>query len=418
MARFEIHGGKPLSGEIRVSGAKNAALKFLAAALLTEEEVRLRNVPEIEDIKRMVEIIRELGVQVDHPEPHQYNIRAASLKTSVLSRELAPKIRPSMLLIGPLLVRTGSATLPHPGGCAIGRRPTDLFVHGFRKLGATVEEGVDERIFRAGTLRGGRFVFPTPSVTATEALMIMAVRTSGRTELVNVAMEPEIPALAEFLNSCGAKITGGGTPIIIIEGVDRIRGGEISIMPDRIEAGSFAALAAATKSDLWIRGCNPKHLEVPLLMLEKIGVKFEVASDSIHVMPSDDLEAMNITTHEYPGFPTDLQAPFTVLLTQAKGVALVHETIFEGRLFYIEHLNKMGAKIVLSDQHRAVVEGPTPLRGSTLESPDIRAGLALVIAALAAKGKSTINNVYQIDRGYERIEERLRAISADIRRIE
>ena len=231
-------------------------------------------------------------------------------------------------------------------------------------------------------------------------------------------MEPEIPALAEFLNSCGAKITGGGTPIIIIEGVDRIRGGEISIMPDRIEAGSFAALAAATKSDLWIRGCNPKHLEVPLLMLEKIGVKFEVASDSIHVMPSDDLEAMNITTHEYPGFPTDLQAPFTVLLTQAKGVALVHETIFEGRLFYIEHLNKMGAKIVLSDQHRAVVEGPTPLRGATLESPDIRAGLALLIAALAAKGKSTINNVYQIDRGYERIEERLRAISADIRRIE
>lgn len=418
MSRFEIVGGKPLRGEIHVSGAKNAALKFIAAALLTDEEVRLRNVPEIEDIKRMIEIIRMLGCTVQHPKPHEYTITASTLKTGALPRELAPKIRASLLLIGPLLVRMGSATLPHPGGCAIGLRPADLFVHGFRKLGAIVEEGVDERTFRTGELRGARFVFPAPSVTATEALMIMAVRTPGRTELVNAAMEPEIPALADFLNQCGTRISGAGTPTITIDGVGRIRGGEVTIMPDRIEAGSFAALAAATGSDLWIRGCNPAHLEVPLLMLEKIGVRFETTSDAIHVVPSGDLQAMNITTHEYPGFPTDLQAPFSVLLTQAKGVSLIHETIFEGRLFYTESLNKMGAKIVLSDQHRAVVEGPTPLRGATLESPDIRAGLALLIAALTANGKSVVGNVYQIDRGYERIEERLRAIGADIKRIE
>lgn len=417
MSSFVITGGKRLSGEIGVSGAKNAALKFMAAALLADGPVELRNVPEIEDIHRLVEILREIGVSVKQSLPHQYTIDAAALRTSELPSALAPKIRASLLLIGPLLVRLGRATLPRPGGCAIGKRPIDFFEHGFRKLGALVSEGEDAHVFKAKKLKGTTFVFPLPSVTGTEAMMMTATRVPGTTTLVNAAMEPEIVALAEFLNQCGARISGVGTSVISIEGVARLSGGEATMIPDRIEAGSFAALAAATGSDITIIGCNPAHLDVPLLTLEKVGVRFDVAGDHIRIKPSRNLQAVNITTHEYPGFPTDLQAPFTVLLTQAHGVSRIHETIFEGRLYYTESLKQMGANVVLANQHTAVVEGPAKLRGKTLESPDIRAGLALVIAALTAKGKSTIANAYQIDRGYERIEERLRTLGADIARL-
>lgn len=415
--KFEIHGGKPLKGEIRVSGAKNAALPLIAASLLTEEEVRLARVPVIEDVQRMVEIVRGLGVSIEARGDHQYTIQAQNVKSTALDAALSPKIRASVLLIGPLLVRAGAVTLPYPGGCAIGSRPIDLFISGFKKFGAEVVEGDDAIVFKAKKLAGASFVFPVVSVTGTEALMMFAARVPGESMLTNAAMEPEVVALAEFLNACGAKITGAGTPILRIMGVKRLTGGAATMIPDRIEAGAFAALAAATKSDLIIRDCDPAHLAIPILTLQRIGVPVEVGKDFLHIRPTVKLEAKDLITHEYPGFPTDLQAPYVVLMTQAHGKALIHETIFDGRLFFTEKLNKMGAKITLADPHRAIVEGPAQLRGTTLESPDIRAGLALVIAGLVARGKTTIQNIYQIDRGYEKIEERLRAIGADIKRV-
>ncbi|TAL19517.1 UDP-N-acetylglucosamine 1-carboxyvinyltransferase [Patescibacteria group bacterium] len=418
MPHFRVVGGQPLRGEVAVAGAKNAALKLILAALLTGEEVRLSNVPEIADVARLVELLRALGVKVENSAGGHYTIRADSFTTTELSREHAPKIRVSTLAIGPLLAREGRVTLPHPGGCALGKRPIDLFIEGFTAFGGRAEEGEDELTFTANRLHAARFVFPFVSHTVTEALLMLASRVPGVSTLVNAAMEPEVSQLAEMLRSMGAKIKGDGTPTITIEGVERLAGAAVKVMPDRLEVGSFAALAAATRSELTITHCDPAAVEVPLAHLAKIGVPLEVGRDFVKIRPAGELRALNITTHEYPGFPTDLQAPFTVLLTQAAGESLVHETIFDGRLFYTDKLNTMGAKITLLDPHRAIVRGPTPLRGKHLESPDIRAGLALLVAALAAEGESKIENISQIDRGYERIEERLAALGANIRREE
>lgn len=414
---FRVAGGSPLKGEIEVAGAKNAALKLIAAALLTKEPVEFRNVPDIADIARELAVLEDLGVKTEKTGHGQYTIQAKSFTTTTLSREQAPKIRASVLLIGPLLAREGRVTLPHPGGCAIGKRPIDLFVNGFAAFGAKIEEANDALTFTARALKPARLVFPFVSHTGTEAFMMLAALLPGRSTLVNAAMEPEVGELADFLRAMGAKIKGDGTPIITIDGVKKLKGAKARIMPDRIEVGAFAALAAATRSNITVTRCDPKTVEVPLEILRRIGVPFETGRDSIKFSPAKNLCAVNIATHEYPGFPTDMQAPFTVLLTQAEGEALVHETIFEGRLFFTDKLNAMGARITLLDPHRAIVHGPTPLRGKLLESPDIRAGLALVIAALAAEGESRIENIYQIDRGYERIEERLRAIGADIERV-
>jgi UDP-N-acetylglucosamine 1-carboxyvinyltransferase len=417
METFRIAGGKSLKGEIRVSGAKNAALKLLSAAVLTKEPVFLTNVPEIADIERLILILRDLGVLVERTGHGQYTIEAKNILTTELSRENAPKIRASTLLIGPLLSREGRVTLPHPGGCAIGKRPIDIFIEGFSAFGVEALERDDEMTFNAKKLRPAKFVFPFVSHTATEALLLLAVAIPGKTELINCAMEPEVVELCDLLRQMGAQIAGDGTPIIKVSGVNKFSGAKIKVIPDRIEVGAFAALAAATGSDIAITHCDPETLRVPLKILEKIGVNFAVGKSEIRVRPSRRLLAQNITTHEYPGFPTDIQAPFTVLLTQAEGESLVHETIFDGRLFFTDKLNAMGAKITLLDPHRAIVRGKTALRGKHLESPDIRAGLALVIAALAAEGESVIENVYQIDRGYERIEERLRDLGANIQRI-
>lgn len=408
-----------MHGQIAVSGAKNAALKFLAATLLCNGPVTIGNVPDIEDVRRMAEIIRGLGVKIrqNKKDHREYTIDAASLTTTELDVTLAPKIRVSTLLVASLLVRSGKATLPFPGGCAIGRRPIDLFIRGYQAFGAKVREGEKAMHFSATRLHGTRFVFPVVSHTGTEALVMLAVRAHGETELVNCAMEPEVVALADFLNSCGAQISGAGTSTIRIRGVRELTGGKVNVLPDRIEAGSFLALAAATKSDVTVTGVIPEHLAVPLSLLEQMGVPLEVGKDSIRVRPWKKLRAVALQTHEYPGFVTDLQPAFTVLMTQAVGTVLVHETIFEGRLFFTDKLNSMGAKIVLCDPHRVLIQGPTPLRGTKLESPDIRAGLALLVAALAAKGKSCIQNIYQIDRGYEAIEERLQKLGASIKRV-
>lgn len=417
MPEFIVEGGGTLLGELPVVGAKNLALKAIAATLLTGESTHLTNVPEIEDVKRQFEIITAVGAKVQRVGPGAYDVSTSNVNTGVLPRELVNKLRASIVLTGPLLARFGEVELSHPGGCKIGRRPIDLFLRGFKALGAQVS-GAGEGVYRiqAQALKGTRIVFPVVSVTATETMLLAAVLAKGTTELVNTPLEPELAALADYLNAHGARIQGAGTSVIHIEGVAKLSAGDFAMIPDRIEAGTFIALALATKSELAITKCEPSHLEVPLALWREMGAEFQIGKSSILVRKAKDLRAVNVTTHEYPGFVTDLQSSMTVLLTQAQGHSLVHETIFEGRLFFTDILNQMGADITLCDPHRAIVHGPTTLDGRTIETPDARAGLALLTAALVAQGKSTIKNIYPIDRGYERLDERLRAVGAKVER--
>ncbi len=418
MQWYTINGQKPLSGEIAVSGAKNFALKIVGAALMTDGPLLVTRVPEIEDMHRMLEIMESLGVSVTHDaHNHTVTIDASTTKTGDMCASGAGKLRGSVMLIGPLMHRLGSVSIPHPGGCVLGKRPIDLFIRGYKALGATVEENERSFTFSAKELTGAKIVMPVISHTATEALMVTATRAKGTTIIHNASPEPEVAALADALNSLGAKITGAGTHTITIEGVDSLSGGEVACIPDRLETGTFAIMAAATRSEITITDCNPGHVESLLATFEQMGIPFSRTEDTLTIHKFDgELSASDIKTHEYPGFATDYQAPMTVLLTQAKGTSMVHETIFDGRLFYTDLLNRMGASIVMCDPHRVLVQGPTPLRGKTLESPDIRAGIAMVIAGLIAKGETTIHNIYQIERGYERIDERLRALGADITR--
>lgn len=416
MEKFVISGGKKLKGIIEVKGAKNDALVIFAASLLTLRPVTVSNVPEIEDTKRLLELMEKLGCKVEQFNYGEYKIRAANLKTHLIDPEIAKKIRASILLTAPLLARLGKVKFPHPGGCVIGERPIDLFLDGYKQMGAKAYSRGSLYEITATRLKGTEFVFNNITVTGTESLIMAAVLAKGRTVLKNCACEPEVKSLADFLNSCGAKITGAGTPYITVDGVEKLKGGTHRVIPDRVEAGSFAILVAVTNSNVVIKNCESEHLDALLSSLKKAGVNFKKRKNSIEVKPSR-LNSINIKTHEYPGFPTDLQAPFCVLLTQAKGNGLVHETIYEGRLAWTEDLKRMGANIHTYDPHRIEIKGPTKLRGRVIESPDIRAGMAYLIAALCAKGRSVVNNVYQIDRGYERIEERLRKIGADIRRI-
>ncbi len=413
--RFVINGGKKLKGEIEVRGAKNAALKIFAASILTSGTVKIKNVPEVEDIARISELLKDLGVEVSHPKHSEYLVTASKIKTSAINPEIAKKLRASIVITASLLARTGNVKFPHPGGCVIGERPIDVFLDGYKALGAKIN--YQNGLYKIkGKLTGAKFVFSNVSVTGTEAMIMAASLAKGKTILKNCACEPEIESLANFLNSCGAKVQGAGTPFIIIEGVESLTGGEYETIPDRIEAGTFTILAAATKSNILIKNCEPEHLDSLWHVLRKAGVRLKIGKDSVEVFPSG-LKTVNIKTHEYPGFPTDLQAPICVLLTQAKGQGLVHETIFEGRLLWLDELKRMGANVLMHDPHRISIQGPTKLRYRNIESPDLRAGMAYLIAALTAKGKSTINNIYQIDRGYEKIEERLRKIGADIKRI-
>ena len=425
--QFVIQGlaGIPkLSGTLSVRGAKNAALKACAASLLFKGEMAVANVPEIEDIKRAIELLENLGAEVTHPSPRSYAISFSKMPKTELSSDIASKLRSSVVFTGPLLARAGKVSFPHPGGCLIGARPIDLFLDGFKKMGARVREengryGIDAP---EGKLRGAEIFFKTPSVTGTETLMMAAVLARGTTVLKNAAMEPEIAALADFLNLSGAKIHGAGTAEIIIKGTGLLTAKKpFKTPPDRIEGGSFLILAALAARDVTITDCEPAHLEALIEHLRGAGVSIEVGKKTLRVKNDGKkqraLSARDVKTHEYPGFPTDLQAPLAVLLSQAEGNSLVFETIFEGRFRYVEALKKMGAKIEICDPHRIIVSGPVSLVGRTLESPDLRAGLAYIIAALVAEGESVIHNVYTIDRGYERIEERLQKIGADIKRM-
>ncbi|MFA5841595.1 MAG: UDP-N-acetylglucosamine 1-carboxyvinyltransferase [Candidatus Paceibacterota bacterium] len=427
-----LAGKKKLSGKISVSGAKNSALKAMAASILFRDEVRICNVPLIEDVARIADLLQELGAKVKRG-GDTCNISPENISSTDLASEISKRLRASIVLSGPLLARMGRVSFPHPGGCVIGERPIDIFLEGFEKMGAKVSVENDGKRMRyvvtapGKKLRGAEIFCRLQSVTVTETFMMAGVLAEGETVIKNAALEPEIFALAEFLNICGANIKGAGTSTIRIKGGDLLsaRGKKFVTPPDRIEAGSFLILAALAGKDVEIINCEPAHLESLIELLHYSGADFSVGKNSIRVRESkaaksakkNTRRSVNVRTHEYPGFPTDLQAPMVVYLTQVKGESLVFETIFEGRLNYTESLNRMGADIVMMDPHRVIVKGPTTLLGKELESPDLRAGLAFIIAAIVAKDESVIHNVYNIDRGYENIEGRLRKLGVSIERV-
>lgn len=418
MSKLLIQGGAKLAGEIEVKGAKNSALKIVPASILSEEAINITNLPNIEDIDKSISLLHDLGAEIKR-EKNSVRINTKNIKKTNLNPEMAKKFRASIMFVGPLLARFGKVKFPHPGGCVIGAggRAIDLFLEGFTALGANIEEKGNHYNITAKKLKACDYFFTLVSVTATESLMMTATLAEGTTTLRNCAMEPEIKALADYLNKQGAKIKGAGTPTITIEGVKKLNAGNFKVVPDRIETGSFAILAAVTKSEIKITKCVPEHIQILLKIFEKIGIPFEVGNDWIKIKKTEKIKPYNIKTHEYPGFPTDLQSPYTLLMTQAKGSSIIHETIYDRRLLFVDLLSQMGADIIMCDPHRVVVNGPTKLYGKKLTSPDLRAGITLLIAALIAKGETEIDNIYQIDRGYEEIDDRLRALGAKIKRI-
>jgi UDP-N-acetylglucosamine 1-carboxyvinyltransferase len=420
MSKFIITGGQKLDGEIAVKGAKNAALKIIPAAILSPETMTINNLPAIEDIGKSFDLLTDLGAEIKLTGSSAV-INPKNINKIELLSKLADKFRTSVMFVGPLLARFGEVKFPHPGGCVIGAgsRPIDLFLEGFKAFGAIIEEEPGKYYhIKAQKLQAANFFFPLVSVTATESLMMTACLIPGKTTLQNCALEPEIEALAEYLNSQGAKIYGAGTSTIIIEGVTSLSAGSFTVIPDRIETGSFAIMAAAAKANIKITNCNPNHILSLLSIFDKIGVIYEKGSDWLLIKKSAAIKAYDVRTHEYPGFPTDLQSPYVVLMTQAVGTSLIQETIYDRRLIWTDMLSQMGANIVMCDPHRVVISGPTKLHSKKLISPDIRAGIALVIAALIAEGTTEIDNIYQIDRGYEKLDERLKKLGAVITRTE
>jgi len=417
MAKLVINGPTTLSGEINVCGSKNAALKIIPASILSEETITIHNLPDIEDISRSLELIEYLGAKVSRS-GSTCQINTKNISKVDIPPKIANRIRASIMFVGPLLARFGEVYFPHPGGCVIGAgiRPIDFFIEGFTKMGTVTK--VHDGMYRltARKLAGCDYFFAKPSVTGTESLMMTATLASGTTTLKNCAMEPEIKALAEYLVQQGAKIKGAGTPTIQINGVKNIHAGDFYIIPDRIETGTFVIMAAATKSELLVKDCIPEHIESLLSIFQRIGIDFDQGNDFIKIKPAKSFLPYNIMTHEYPGFPTDLQSPFTVLMTQAEGTSLIHETIYDRRLLFTDMLTQMGADITMCDPHRVVVYGPKQLYGHKLTSPDLRAGIAMIIAALIAKGETEIDNIYQIDRGYESIDKRLALCGAKVTR--
>ncbi|MEK9177020.1 MAG: UDP-N-acetylglucosamine 1-carboxyvinyltransferase [Patescibacteria group bacterium] len=418
---FVVEGlaGKPgLTGTVKISGAKNHVLKVMAAAALIEGESKFENVPGIADVDAMGKLLEGLGAFVTKS-GSSLTVSAKRMSGTVFDAALAKSLRASIVLTGPILARMGSVTFPHPGGDIIGERAIDVFLSGFEQLGAAVShEGGTYTVSAPKGLSGGEVFFRVVSVTGTETLMMAATFAKAPVVLKNCAMEPEVVATAEYLKACGAKIDGvGGTTIIVHPSSLTPPPEPFSIIPDRIEAGSFLALGAMAGKDLTIQGVVPQHLDALIQTLWAMGVPLTISGDAITLSAPEKLLPVNVRTHEYPGFPTDAQAPFSVLLTQAEGESVVVESIFDGRLAYTTELVKMGANISLISPHRARVTGKTPLSAITVDSPDIRAGLALVLAAVIAKGQSTIGNVHLIDRGYEGVENKLAALGLSIKRV-
>jgi len=417
MSKFIIQGGKPLRGKIRVSGMKNAATPILAASILTREDCIIDNVPKITDVERMENILRRLGASVKRISKHRVKINCSKIDTTNPDFQEVREMRSSILLMGPLLARFKKIKIPHPGGCIIGARPIGTHFEALEALGAKIAQDQNYLRLEAKKLIGTKIVLREFSVTATENAMMAACFASGISVIKIAAAEPHIQDLANFLNSMGAKIKGAGTHTITIEGVEELHGTKYTLAPDQIEAGTFVIAAIVTRGDVTINKINPDHLDIILEKLREARANFEVGKDYIHVKPSSLLKATNIDTRPYPGFPTDIQAPWGVLATQAEGTTLIHETMFEGRLRYIDELKKMGANAIIADPHRALITGPTPLYGTQITSFDLRAGATLIIASLIAEGQSEIKDIEQVDRGYEEIEKRLRKLGAEIKRV-
>jgi UDP-N-acetylglucosamine 1-carboxyvinyltransferase len=422
---FVIEGGRPLKGRIRAAGNKNGALPILAATLLVDDAVTLTNVPRIRDVETMLELLASVGADVDWAGDNEVTVRPQGLSSSDVDPELATRIRASFLLAGPLLARLGRASVPPPGGDVIGRRRLDPHIHAFAELGAQIDIGSRYEM-RTDGLRGKHIFLDEASVMATENIVMAAALTPGETVIGNAACEPHVQDLCRFLVSVGAEIEGIESNVLRIRGVQSLRGGEWRIAPEHIEVGSFIGLAAVTGSDVTIENAEPQDLLSIIPAFARLGVLVEIDGDSIRVPPNQQLVIENdlgdqipkIEDGPWPAFPADLTSIAVAVATQAHGTILIFEKMFENRLFFVDKLVSMGARIIVCDPHRVVVTGPAQLYGQRMASPDIRAGMAMLIAALAAEGVSTIGNVGEIDRGYERIDERLRALGANIERVD
>jgi UDP-N-acetylglucosamine 1-carboxyvinyltransferase len=417
MDKFRIVGGRRLNGSVAISGAKNSALPCLAATLLTAQPVTLHNVPYVRDLITMRRLLEDLGCTVLVPGLRTHQVNASSVENCEAPYELVKTMRASVLALGPLVARCGEARVSLPGGCAIGQRPIDLHLMALEQMGAQIEliNGVVHA--RADRLRGADITFETVTVTGTENVLMAATLAAGTTRIFNAACEPEITDLAMLLNKMGAQITGAGTTTLTIHGVDKLNGAMHRIIPDRIECGTMIVAAAITRGELEITGCEPDHLTAVTDKLRAVGVEIEKTDETtLRVRGKKGLRAVDVTTAVYPGFPTDMQAQYLALMTQAEGDSVVTETIFENRFMHASELQRLGARLRVQG-HSVHVHGPMPLAGARLIASDLRASASLVLAGLAATGETWIDRVYHIDRGYEKIEEKLRAVGAEIERV-
>jgi UDP-N-acetylglucosamine 1-carboxyvinyltransferase len=416
MEKIRVVGGPPLEGTVRISGAKNASLPNLCAALLTDEPVALANVPEVRDIRTMARVLGALGATVELRVGGTVEVRATDIASVEAPYDLVKTMRASVLVLGPLLAREGRARVSLPGGCAIGDRPINLHLQALAKMGAAIEVEHGYVEARAERLRGAEISFETVSVTGTENVMMAAVRAEGETVLHNAACEPEIADLATLLGTMGARIEGAGTPTVRVFGVDRLAGARHRVIPDRIEAGTYVAACAIAGGEIEIQRCVPAHLRAVIEKLRETGVRIEEGPDNLRVRAPRRLEPSDVRTLPHPGFPTDMQAQYMALMTQAAGATTITETIFENRFMHVAELERMGADIRV-DGRTAVVKGSTPLSGAQVMATDLRASACLVLAGLAARGETVVDRVYHLDRGYHRIDEKLRGLGADIERL-
>jgi UDP-N-acetylglucosamine 1-carboxyvinyltransferase len=420
MDKFVIRGGNPLVGTVRISGAKNSALPCMAAAILTEDEVTLENIPQVRDIETQRRLLASMGAEVElgyGRAQHRTTICCRTLSDPEAKYEIVKTMRASTLVLGPLVARAGMARVAMPGGCAIGGRPIDLHIKGLEKMGAAITQEHGYLEARADRLRGAHVVFDKITVTGTEDLLMAAVLAEGETLMENCAREPEVSDLAALLTAMGAKIKGAGTSTIRVQGVQRLHGARHRINPDRIEAGTFLIAGAITRGDLIVANCNPAHLSAVIAKLEEAGARVDILnSETVRVRADGQMRAADVSTEEYPGFPTDMQAQYMALATQSEGVSAVKENIFENRFMHVQELVRMGANIKV-DGSCATVRGPARLSAAAVMCSDLRASASLVLAALVADGESILDRVYHMDRGYEHFEEKLRGVGAQIRRM-
>ena len=423
MDKFVVRGGNPLLGTIKVSGAKNSALPCMAAAILTQDEVILENIPQVRDIETERKLLTSMGAEVElgyGRAQHRTHIKCAILSDPVAKYEIVKTMRASSLVLGPLIARTGIARVAMPGGCAIGGRPIDLHINGLEAMGAIITQDHGYLEARADRLKGAHIVFDKITVTGTEDLLMAATLAEGESVFENCAREPEVTDLAALLVAMGAKIEGAGTGTIRVQGVSSLHGARHRINPDRIEAGTFLMAGAITGGDLNVDGCEPKHLSALIAKLEQCGVRIDVGAENVRIRSGGsnggEIKAADITTEEYPGFPTDMQAQYMALATQAEGTSTVTENIFENRFMHVQELIRMGANITISGR-TATVRGKSPLQSAAVMCSDLRASASLVLAALVADGETILDRVYHLDRGYEHFEEKLRGVGAQIRRM-